>query len=237
MKKIIQLSIFALILFLVSCNKNEEIEQQPTAKIPIDSIYFSCKINDQTIEFKSPTAEKRTWSEDLVQQKKIKKSTKDSIFVSYAQTFSDEHYRIEIGFSDYILSEIDTNSVILSIPNQKSHLLRKGIHNIQYLEQGFDYTKYLAKYCGFRIRIVDLTTGVNYSSYISFHDPNIVSEFSNFTSKSSFEITELTELNTGIYKDYINTWFFRSKFHCNLYINSDSTKPVVLTDGVLNCCF
>lgn len=237
MKKLIAFSIFVFVLLLVSCDKNNDLDNQSTTKIPIDSIFFSCKIDNQPIEFKSPGAESGLWKSETTRLKKVKNSTRDSILVSYSKGFRNERYRVEIGLSETILLDIDTTSVWLTVPNQKSFLLKKGIHSIQFLEQGFDYNQATPKYCGFRINITDLINNVSYSSYIRFRDPNISTEYSDFKSKYSFEITELTELNTGIYKDYINAWFFNSKFHCKLYISSDSTKPAILTDGVLNCCF
>lgn len=246
MKKTMAFFILVFILFLVSCDKNNDLDNQPetkdvenqlTTKIPIDSIFFSCKIDNQPIEFKSPSAESGIWKSETTRLKKVKNSTKDSILVSYTQDFRNEYYRVEIGFSESILLEIDTTSLWLTVPNQKSHLLRKGIHNIRFIEQGFEYNEATSKYCGFSIKITDLINNINYSSYVRYRDPNISTEYSDFKSKSSFEITELTELNTGIYKDYMNAWFFNSKFHCKLYKNSESTEPVILTDGVINCCF
>jgi uncharacterized protein YcfL len=240
MKKIISFQIFVLILLLTSCETNNNLvnlDDELKNKIPVDSIYFSCKINGQSIQFKSPNAENGSWEKAVTRLKRIKNSTKDSILVSYRQSFYDEYYIVEIGFSESILMEIDTTSNWLTVPSQKSVLLKKGIHNIQYLEHYFDYNEATVKYCGFMITITDRINRVNYSSYIRFRDPNTYLEYNDFKSKSLFEITELAELNTGIYKDYVNAWFFNSKFNCKLYINSESKSPVNLTDGVLNCCF
>lgn len=246
MKKLMAFSILVFILFLVSCDKDNDLDNQPdtkdlenqlTTKIPIDSIFFSCNINNQLIEFKSPSAENVTWKDLAQRLNKIKNSTKDSILISYSKGFINEHYRVEISFSESVLLEIDTTTIWLTVPNQKNVLLKKGIHNVQYLEQGWDYKEATAKYSGFRINITDRLNNISYSSYVRFRDPNISTEYSDFKSKSSFEITELTELNTGIYKDYSDAWFFNSKFHCKLYIDSDTSKPAILTDGVLNCCF
>ena len=237
MKKLIAFPIFVFILLLVSCDKNNDLDNLSTTKIPIDSIYFSCKIDNQPIEFKSPSAESGFWESTTTRLMKVQNSTKDSILVSYTQAFSNARYRVEIGFSETILLPIDTTSLWLTVPNQKSFLLRKGIHSIQFLEQGFDYNEATPKYCGFRIKITDLINNIRYSSYVRYRDPNISTEYPDFKSKNSFEITNLTELNTGIYQDYNDAWFFNSKFHCKLYKNSESTEPVLLTDGVINCCF
>lgn len=237
MKKLIAFPIFVFILLLVSCDKNNDLDNLSTTKIPIDSIFFSCKIDNQPIEFKSPSAESGLWESVTTRLMKVTNSTKDSILVSYTKGFRNERYRVEIGFSETILLAIDTTSLWLTVPNQKSILLRKGIHSIQFLEQGFGYNEATPKYCGFRIDITDLISNIRYSSYVRYRDPNTSTEYPDFKSKSSFEITNLTELNTGIYQDYNNAWFFNSKFHCKLYKNSESTEPVLLTDGVINCCF
>ena len=237
MKKIIAFPIFVFILFLVSCDKNNDFDNLSTTKIPIDSIFFSCKINNQPIEFKTPSAESGLWKSETTRLMKVQNSAKDSILVSYTKGFRNEHYRVEIGFSESILLDIDTTTLWLTVPNQKSLLLKKGIHNIQFIEHGFDNNEATSKHCGFNITITDLINNISYSSYVRYRDPNISTEYSDFKSKGTFEITELTELNTGIYKDYINAWFFNSKFHCKLYKNSESTEPVILTDGVINCCF
>lgn len=237
MKKTINFFIFIFSLFLVSCDKNNDLDNQSTTKISIDSIYFSCKIDNQPIEFKSPGIKGGSWSESAKRLKKVKNSTKDSILVTYTKGFINEHYIIEIGFSESILLEIDTINQLANMPNQKSILLRKGIHSIQFLEDIYGLNVSAPMHCGFSITITDINKQVTYSSYIKNEDPNISTEYYDFVSKSSFEITELTRINTSVYNDYINAWFFTSKFHCKLYKNSSSTEPAILTDGVINCCF
>lgn len=237
MKKVFIFPIFIFSLFLVSCDINNDIDNQSAVKIPIDSLFFSCKINNQTIELKSPAANNVYWSQQAFQLNKIKNSTKDSILVSYSKTYLNDYYRVKISFSESVLLDIDTTCFWCStIPSQRSLLLRKGIHNMQYIER-FNFIEPMHQYHGFNIEIHDLIKNITYTSNIGHNDPNISTEYMDFLSKSYFEITNVSELNTGIYEDYQNAWFINSLFRCKLYIDSKSTETTMLTDGVLNCIY
>ena len=230
MKKIISLPIFVFILFLVSCDTINVLDNQPTVKIPLDSIFFSCKIDNQQIEFQSPGIKGGTWSEGAARLNKIKNSTKDSVLMCYSKGFQNERYIVEFSFSETILLDIDTACFgCTEIPSQRSLLLRKGIRSLQFLER-FHLNEPISQYCGFRIEIKDLNKNITYTSNIGDRDPNISTDYKDFASKSQFEIAIVLEL-------YQNAWFINSQFRCKLYINSKSSETAMLTDGVLNCMY
>ena len=236
-KKIISLPIFLFILFLVSCEKNSDLDNSSMTIIPLDSLSFTCKIDGRLIEIKSTSITTYSWLNETSRLKKLKHSTKDSVLIKYTNSGISKNYRIAFGFSVCYLLEVDTNFVDVKTSIVKGDLLKQGLYPLQYMEQGFDYNKPTANYCGFHIEIQDLINQINYTSYVGFRDPNTATEYADFKSKSSFNMTKLTELKGEAYKNYISKWFFNSEFHCKLYINSSTTKTVELTDGVLNTVF
>jgi hypothetical protein len=236
-KKLIALPIFLVVLFLASCNTNNDLDNSSMTIIPVDSLSFSCKIDGQLIEIKSPSIITYSWKNGTSKLKKLKHSTKDSVLINYTNSGINKNYRITFGFSECYLLEVDTNFVDVKTSIVKGDLLKPGLYPLQYMEQGFDYDKPTANYCGFHIEIQDLTNYINYTSYVGFRDPNTNTEYADFKSKSSFNMTKLTELKGEAYKYYISKWFFNSEFHCKLYMNSSTSKTVELTDGVLNTVF
>lgn len=118
MKKLIAFPIFVFILLLVSCDKNNDLDNLSTTKIPIDSIFFRVRLTINRSNL-NPLAQSGFWESTTTRLMKVQNSTKDSILVSYTQAFSNARYRVEIGFSETILLPIDTTSLWLTVPNQK----------------------------------------------------------------------------------------------------------------------
>lgn len=239
-KKLIPLSIYLIVFtfLLLSCNKNDNLDNLSTGKIPIDSFFFSCILDSNTIvEIKSPKTQSGYWEESTTRLHKLNKSATDSVFISYTKGYYDDKYVVKIGFSIVILAEVDTTSNILNLPSQKNKMLKKGVQPFEFLEQGFNYNNLISKYCGFKIEICDLKNNNIYTSYQSVFNNNTALEYQDFLLNNRFEIIDVNELNSGIYKDYKNAWFFKAIFKCKLYNSSNNSETKTLSNGMLNCIF
>jgi len=237
---------FCFPLLLTSCGQNNDIES--AKKIPIDSLYFSCKINDELIELKSPSVLQHLASNTSMILNKSTAGGKDSIIMGRSYICANNNYRVEFGMSRIFL--VDT--IIFMSPKVNEVLLEKGKYPFQFMSfsnslqdslsqkyssfsLGLD--KVVNQYCGFYIKIWDIKKGLYYSSFVSPKKEGNTSDFDYFKNKSSFQISSSTKLDTGIYKNYLNTWFIESSFNCKLYDSESVDRSAILTDGVLKGCF
>lgn len=225
-----------LIIFIVSCRKNDDTELTDK-KIPIDSIYFTCKINNKLIEFKSPSAKFSSWSKAVKRLYKLKNNTKDSVIIEYTQEYHDDNYIIGFRFSNSFI--VDTLNILWDAPNVKEYLYKKGTIPFQFLTLDFGLDEITPKYCGFKIYIYDRLNYINYSSNIDYRQHANTNKYVDFVDKSLFQITNSFRLDSikNSIADISDNWFIEANFNCNLYDISDTNKIVFLSGGILKGCF
>lgn len=225
--------------FLVACDRNE----MPTAnagKIPIDSLYFSCKIDGETLVMESPSTTMSAQSAYVQRLYKLPYNSADSVIYGREYSYCTDNYDISIGFSECFL--LDTTLVAnYAFPDCKSDLFKTGDGAVQYFPPFSDNAGATSMHSGFYITILDKTTMLLYKSYVeksSAYDNLDV--YDTFRANSSFKIVSSIQLNTGIYSDYQNTWFQESNFECVLFNNNISNSQIstkIITDGVIRGCF
>lgn len=224
-------------LFLVSCTANVPVDNTTEKKIPIDSFSLSFKLNNQLIELKSPTAS--LWSVGKIVRRlyKVQNSAKDSTIFGYYYGYANANYEVEFGISRVLL--VDTLYLENSnSPNLKNLAFAPGNLFCQFMPPYSQIQNTPIKYCGFYITIHEVNTFYRYTSYLASTESGNEAEFNKFRTNSSFKILNSKELSTGIYSDYMNTWFINCEFRGNLYKNSQlSNSTVTLTEGKLNGCF
>ena len=224
-------------LFLVSCTANVPVDNPTVKKIPIDSFSLSFKLNNQLIELKSPTAS--LWSVGKIVRRlyKVPNSAKDSTIFGYYYGYANANYEVEFGISRVLL--VDTLYLENSnSPNLKNLAFAPGYLYCQFMPPYSPVQSTQVKNSGFYITIHEVNTFYRYTSYLASTESGNDTEFNKFRTNSSFKILNSTELSTGIYSDYMNTWFINCEFNGSLYKNSQiSDNTVTLTEGKLSGCF
>lgn len=225
--------------FIVACERNDMLIAD-TGKIPIDSLYFSCKIDGKTLLIESPSTTMSSQGAYVQRLNKLPYNSADSVIYGKEYSYSTDNYLISIGFSECFF--LDTTLVSNSaIPDCKSDLFKTGDGTMQYYPPFSDNKGATSLYTGFYITILDKTTMLLYKSYVeksSAYDN--LNFYDTFKANSSFKIVNSKQLNSGIYSDYLNVWFQESNFECvlfnnNIYTSQISTKKI--TDGVIRGCF
>lgn len=225
---------------LVSCEHNPI--DEPSAqvnRIPIDSIYFSCKINGNLIEMKKAPILDRDYGISMQRLYKLQKKSKDSIIIAYKYGFYNDDYIIKIGISKSFLN--DTIAILnLNLPDGiKKEIMENSSYQMQFMPPHTQIKSATARYSGFYIEINDLKKYSTYTTYYNdFSEYNNEVEYTKVSTNSEFNITKSTELNSGIYADYKNVWFIDSKFKCKIYKRGTTAFIMEdVTDGILRGCF
>lgn len=221
------LNLFLLSL-IVSCEKPIEIED---GKIPIDSLYFSCKIDGELVTLKSPVVNSGSGGSSFQRLFKLKNVAKDSVIIGYYKSFQNDSIRVTIGFSKSVL--VDSTSYhnwFNNGQNYKDQIYATGSYIYQYtVPSSFVTTS--AQNEGFYIEIWNINRKITYTSF-----PNQITDYSKtkydeFIGNTSCQITASMALDSGIYSDYRNAWFIESTFNCGLYKNNETDKTIILSDG------
>ena len=241
-KNTLLLTILLPMMFLVSCEKVSDKNDETEQKIPIDSISFTCKINNEIIEFKSPQAQFSSWKKSWRRLYKVQNNSKDSVLIEYTQKFGDDKYYIEYGFCNSFL--LDTMNIRVLVPNVKEYLFQKGTYPFQYLSfrDGLDETT--LKSCGFHISICDIKNEKNYTSNTIWYERANTVEYNDFKAKSAFQINnsfrlDSTTTSENSLGDISDIWFLKANFNCKMYECEWGTinEVVYLSQGFLNVCF
>jgi hypothetical protein len=232
-KRAILLPMLLSMVFLMSCEKDEDF----TETIPIDSIYFSCKINDKLVEFEFPSARNNKWAKTVQRLNILKDNSQDSVIIEYLHEFSDDNYTITFCFSNSFL--VDTVDIGVFSPNVKEQMYKKGNHSVQYLLPAWGLNAITPMYCGFRIHIYDYQESILYTSNVNSQEYANVIDYKDFIEKSSFEITNSFRLDSpsnftgSSLIDLADHWILEALFNCKLYVSGDVKRPVYLSEGVL----
>jgi hypothetical protein len=221
-KKSLLISIL-LSLLLVSCKKEKDNDSN-VKEFPTYGIYFSCRINNELVEFESPSAFLYSSSKSLKRLHKLPGFEKDSAILENSYGYLDDNYYIVFGMGDSFL--VDTTSLLG--PNVQNILFRPGSYPFQFLSLEWGIDEATFKYCGFHITINDLKKGIYYTSYIDQREHGNTEEFNDFTTKSSFNLSKSFLVTDGI--------LIESTFKCKLYKNESINDTSMLTDGILKCC-
>ena len=227
-------------LALVSCDHNSI--DEPSAqvnKIPLDSIYFSCKINGNLIEMKTAPILDRDYGISIQRLYKLQNSSKDSAIVGYTYGFYNDDYIIKIGISKSCL--LDTIAIQnFNLPDGiKKEIMEKSSYQMQFMPPHTQIKLSAVRYSGFYIEINDLKKDSIYTTYYNdFSEYNNEVEYNKVSTNSEFNLTKSTELNSGIYADYKNVWFIESNFKCKIYKRGTTAFIMEdVTDGELKGCF
>jgi len=247
-KKTIFLSILFSIVLLVSCDKDSDIETDGIEKtISTDSIYFSCTINNEFFEFKSPSAELYSTGKCNSRLCVLKDNPKDSSILEYSREFYDHNYFIEFRFNNVYL--VDTLS-FLNTPNVKGDLFVNGDYPFQLLSlDDYSIGEPTTRYIGVCIKIFDVQNHKIYTSSISYSHRENLNEQNDFMENSLFQITNSFSLDsnsnsndfTGL--ELSNNWFIEANFKCKLYEFGNRYESnyienaIYISDGVLKGCF
>jgi hypothetical protein len=225
----------------VSCDRND-LPNANVGKIPIDSVYISFKIDGEEIVLQSPTTTRGSQEYSLARLRKLPNNAVDSMIYGREYTYWTDNYIINVGFSKCLL--LDTILMDdFSIPNFQSELFETGDGALQFYPPPVPIRSVTSYYSGFYISIRDKRTSTSYKSYVEksnlYDNLNL---WDIFNDNSSFKIVSSRQLNTGIYSDYLNTWFLESNFECALFTNDISNPQISnftkkITEGVIRGCF
>lgn len=226
---------------LVSCDRND-LPNANVGKIPIDSLYFSCKIDGESFVIQSPSTNLETQGYYLARLHKLSNNSADSVIYGRDYDYSTDNYSIRFGFNKCLL--LDTTLIEnYSSHNLQSELFKTGDGAIKFYAPPFPINCVTSFYTGFFIIIRDMRTNATYKSYVEksrYYDN--LNMYDVFKANSSFKIVSSRQLNTGIYSDYQNTWFLESNFECALFTNDISNSQISnfskkITEGVIRGCF
>ena len=237
MKKTFSIILNMFLLFLiVSCEKPIEIEEE---KIPIDSLYFSCKLDGELVTLKSPVVTSGSGGSSLKRLFRLKNVPKDSVIIGYYNSFQDDSLRITIGFSKrFLVDSTSYHNWFNEDLNYKGQIYATGLYSFQYAVPKSNFLTPTAQYEGFYIEIYNINRGTTYTSFLDQKTDYSKTKYDEFKSNTSCQITKSMALNSGIYSDYRNAWFIESTFNCRLYENSiDTNQFIVLSDGHFNGVF
>lgn len=228
---------FFLLFLIVSCEKPVEIEED---KIPIDSVYFSCKLDGELVILKSPEVTSGSGSSSYQRLFKLKNVPKDSAIVGYYQSFYNDSIRVTLGFSKKVLVDTGTSTDYTKFnsgQNYKDQIYATGLYIYQYaVPTGFEKTT--AQNEGFYIEICNVNRGITYTSFLNPITDYSKTKYDEFKSNTSCQMTKSMALDSGIYSDYRNVWFIESTFNCILYeYGVETDKSIILSDGHFNGVF
>jgi hypothetical protein len=240
--KVIKILLFNLLctIVLVSCGNDSNDESLVLKKkIPIDSIYFSCKLNGNLIEMNSASIVDRSYGAFITRLFKLKNSPNDSVIIGYKYGFYNADYSVVIGLSKACI--LDTLSIQnFYIPKGiKNEIMEKSSYQMQFMPPISTVKLSSVRYSGFYIEICDLKKELNYTTYLNdFSEYNNEVEYNKVSTNSGLNLIKSTALNSGIYADYLNTWFIESNFKCRIHRTGKSAYIMEeVTDGVLRGCF
>lgn len=238
-KKTILFSFLCSIIF-ASCGRDSIDESSvQVSKIPIDSFYVSFKINGEVIEMNSTSCSVNGIGISTDRLYKLKNSPQDSVIIGYTYEYSDDNYNIKIGISKCCL--LDTIAIQnLSIPvTLKKEIMETTNYQLRFMPPITSVRSTINKYTGFYMVINNKKNGNYYTTYLDdFSEYNNDIEYSKVSTNSEFNIIKSTELNSGKYADYLNTWFIESSFKCRIFrrgTNAFIMEEVI--DGELKGCF
>jgi len=244
-KKTIFLSILFSIVLLVSCDKDSDIE---TKRIfSTDTIYFSCTINNEFLEFKSPSAYPVTEGFGVAGFGESNKYSKDTVLLRVSREFKDTKYLIEFTFSDSLV--IDTTKSFFDVLEMKECLFKKGDYSFQFYSiDDYSIERPTPLYIGFNINIYDLQNKKSYTSSIDYYlnrekTNEKINEYNDSMTNSVFQITNSAQPNSTSNDYYLpgfersNKWFIEGAFKCKLYESGDIGNKIYISDGVLKGCF
>lgn len=230
-----KLFIFNLLftLILISCEQKSPIDE-PLVKTQMDSIYLSCKIDGELIELKSPNITKNGFGSFFRTSINKTINPKDSSIFGYFNEYKNSKYILKIGFS----KNLSLNLNYIEESGYKKQVFVEGNYPLLFIDPEVAVIKTeMTKYYGFYITIKDLNKNKQYTSYLTEdqYDNNI--EYEYLRKNSLCKITKSTELNSGIYSGYKNTWLIELSFNCKLYENGENTSTTILTEGILKGFF
>jgi hypothetical protein len=225
---------------LVSCGKNPIDEPLiQVDKIPLDSFYFSCKINDSLIEMKSAPLLERTYGEYIQRLYKVQNSSQDSAIIGFKYGYYNDDYNVVIGISkSCLLDTVDIKN--FNLPNNiKKEIMENNRYHMRFMPPITSVRSSTNKYSGFYIEINNLKTHDRYTTYLNdFSEYNNEAEYVKLSTNSEFDIVKSTELNSEIYADYKNIWFLESTFKCKIYKQGKTSFiQENVTEGQLKGCF
>jgi len=237
--------ILVFMVIFVSCEKSDDIYKEV---ISSDSIYFSCTINNEFLEFKSPSAQLLSLGKRVSGFGESKKYSKDTVIIEHKREFYDDNYYVELRFNDSFI--IDTTSSFFDVPDMKEYLFEKGNYPFQFRSTDeYDIHESFHWYRGVYVSIYDRYTRKQYESSIDWLYQGDLIEYDDFMEKSEFQITNSVQLSSestpnslrGI--DISNLWFIEANFKCKLYDRDYKHEEnylenvIYITDGVLKVCF
>ena len=250
-KSILYTVVMALVLFGSCDNENNQEEEKGLTREEqklIDSLYFSCVINNKHFEFKTPSAVYAGSSIGKIRFNRLKNKPMDSTILQYSKEFSDENYLIEFRFSKAYL--IDTIAKAWECPDVKEDLYKKGTYPFQYhASHNIGTSQETQKHIGIDIHIIDLSTSDYYTTHLDGFENVHLDEYDNFIQNSSFQITnsfpigKVTEQKDTKGNTVQSNWFLEANFKCKLYPFNDRLeenypeKAMYITNGVLRGCF
>lgn len=237
MKKFFSIALNLFLLFLiVSCEKPIEKEE---VKIPIDSLYFSCKLDGKLVTLKSPAVASGSGGSSFQRLLKLQNVPKDSVIIGYFKSFQDDSIRVTIGFSKSIA--IDSASYANRFSNNqnyKDQIYATGFYTCLYTAPISVIASTSARNEGFYIEIWNINRKRKYTSFLNHRTDYSGIRYDDFKRITSCKIAKSMPLNSGIYTEYRNAWFVDSTFNCKLYENSIGTeKSIILSDGHFNGVF
>ena len=242
------LSTLLLTILFVSCDKSNDPDQiEPEQEISVDSIYFSCTINNELLEFKSPTA--KFFSSGKVNSRLgvLKDNRNDSSFLEVSREFCNDKYFVKFRFNDIYL--VDTTATLWNLPEVKEDLFKVGDHPFQFLSlDDFGMGIPSSPYVGVHINIYDIENHKTYNSSISYVHRDDLNELNDFKENTVMHITDSYFINSNAsFNDTFGTetsdnWYLEANFKCKLYsgdpFDPNYTKNALyITDGVIKGCF
>ncbi len=242
------LSTLLLTILFVSCDKSNDLDQiKPESEMTVDSIYFSCTINNELLEFKSPTAMFSSSGKTNCRLGILEDLPNDLSIIEVIREFRDDKYLVEFRFNEVYL--VDTTATLWDIPEVKEDLYKNGDHPFQFLSlEDYGIGSPSTPYVGVHIKIYDIENNKTYNSSISYVHRDNSNELNNFKNNSVMHITNSYFLNSnGSYNDSFGTeasdnWYLEANFKCKLYsgdpFDPNYTKNAInITDGVIKGCF
>jgi len=217
------LILFFLVL-LVSCEK--QIDEE---KIPINSLYFSCKIDGELVVLKSPVITSNSFGISIMELNPLSKNLKDSVVLGYYKGFSNDSISVTIGFNRSLL--VDSAYTLYNTKglNYKENIFATGAYIFQYAYPTSITKTITAQEEGIYLQIgmKKMKAKGNYASYMAKTTDYSKVTYDVFKCNSSCQITKSMNLDY-----YNNAWYIESTFNCKLYDTGyESTNSVILTEG------
>lgn len=243
------LLILTLSFTLFSCEEEDDVVIDQEAEISLDSLFFSCTIDNEYLEFKTPVAEIDGISAGTFGYKNMDFTyVDDTIGLTVSRTFSDDRYLIEFTLCDSLI--IDTLTSYTTVMGMKKEVLLKEMaYPIQFYSiDQHSKERPLNWYLGFSITIRDKATNETYTSNIDYHmnkdkTAALAQAMNEIRSQSSFTINHTQLVFSLPAEPYypgvelLNFWFIEATLNCNLYKSGDLDHKRVLTNGIIRGCF